>query len=140
MDGKATIGKGFKCNIFVYEMLVAGGVNIPLVQLVTPMAGYTYNTKNIIPRVEDWHERKVPGMQYIGKGVEALNKSWPGDILVIFTGVSTQLLHYGHHHIGIISGPQKTISASSNTDTIVENDWGWRADERNDAEVFRYHP
>ena len=63
MDGKATIGKSSKCNVFVYEMLVAGGVNIPLIQNLKPVPFSAPIVENNIPRVEDWYNRKFPGMQ-----------------------------------------------------------------------------
>lgn len=44
--------------------------------------------------------------------------------------------------MGIISGPQKTISASSVLKELkaVENDWGWRENQKNKVKIFRYMP
>lgn len=39
-------------------------------------------------------------------------------------------------HVGIVTGPGTTVSASSLTDTVVENDWGFRPEEKG-AVVFR---
>ena len=43
-----------------------------------------------------------------------VKKSLPEDIITDGT------------YMGIISGPNKTLSASSLTNIVVENDWGWR--------------
>ena len=39
-------------------------------------------------------------------------------------------------HVGIVSGPNLTISASSKTGTVVEGDWGFRQGEP--AEFYHY--
>ena len=65
------------------------------------------------------------------KGVKALNKSLPGNIIT--NGI----------HMGIISRPHKTINASSRIGDkmkIVDNDWGWREDEKNIVKIVRYFP
>ena len=44
--------------------------------------------------------------------------------------------------MGFISGFQKTISASSRVEEmkVVENDWGWRGDQKDNVKIFRYMP
>ncbi|KAA6313221.1 MAG: hypothetical protein EZS28_055794, partial [Streblomastix strix] len=74
---------------------------------------------------------KIPFVNLVGNGADGLNISWPGDIVCTPS------------HIGIISGPQKTISASSKPDDwfeVVENNWGWRPGDQNTVRVYRYHP
>ena len=99
-------------------MLISAGVEIPLIGRTKQVPNSEPMVEYIVPEVVDWHNRRVPDMEYVGMGINALNKSLPGDIIIIYDGIT--------HHIGIISGPQKTISSSSITNTIVENDWGWR--------------
>jgi len=132
-DGKTTFYIGEpKCNLFVYEMLVAAGISQDLPNGAGRIKNFLLNLFNDSterPYVcEQWYDGKVPNMKLVGKGIEGLNKSWPGDLVT------------DGHHIGIISGPQKTISASSDECKIVENNWGWGKDRRNIVKVFRYHP
>lgn len=117
-----------KCNLFVYEMLVEGGVGQSLPN-TAGTRGQFLNNKTARPyTAEQWHKGEVPGMTCVGSGAAGLDKSWPGDIVT------------NGHHVGIISAPQKTISASSKENKIVENAWGWRPEERENIKVFRYHP
>ena len=77
----------------------------------------------------------------VGKDLNALDNSWPGDIIVLYEPKIWGIVPFtGSHHMGIISGPQKTISASGLTNKIVENDWGWRTNHWTQVKVFRYHP
>ena len=75
---------------------------------------------------KQWYNEEVPYFKCIGKGTEALKKAKPGDIIT------------NGSHIGMISGQKKTISASSKVHEVVENDWGWRKDERDEVKIFRY--
>jgi hypothetical protein len=127
-----------KCNLFVAEMLYAGGFNVPMWNQSSRRAWIWYTWKKLIekknlskirpPCANEWYNGIVPGTTLIGSGSDGLNRSWPGDIVCSIK------------HVGIISGPQKTISASSNTYTIVENDWAWRRENWHEIRVYRYHP
>ena len=130
IDKKLTVESGkYKCNLFVYEALVSGGVNVPLF--------YDDNGKAIAPNTKNWYNEEVEGFRLVGQGLEALDKSWPGDIIVLY---KSSIFPWDYeHHIGIISGPQKTISASGLTNEIVENDWGWRTNQWTQVKVFRYN-
>jgi hypothetical protein len=57
----------------------------------------------------------------------------PGD-------VAAQKISYSDAsgHVGIVTGPGKTVSASSVTGTIVENDWGFRSDQQGEVVFRRY--
>ena len=139
-DGKVTFAPGEpKCNLFVYEMLVAGGVSQDLPNevgnknLLAFLISSFKDTKKRPYVCKQWYNEEVPNMKLIGKGIPALNKCWPGDIVT------------DGGHIGIISAPQKTISASFTEGKIVENNWGWRANDKNggcrdNVKIFRYHP
>lgn len=128
-DGKVCFNPGEpKCNLFVYEMLVEGGVPQSLPNQ-SGRLGRLFNDKTARPfTASQWYAGEVPDMQCVGTGISALDKSWPGDIVT------------NGSHVGIISGPQKTISASAIENVIVENAWGWRPEERDKVRVFRYHP
>ena len=140
-DGKFFFGKGkYKCNLFVYDALVANGVKVTT---------FYKNGEEWPPNTKDWYNGEVDGFDLVGEGKDGLNKSWPGDICVIY---KTQLFILPlEHHIGFIYGPQKTISAAS--DGIVINDWGWRnfdyyyeqyEGHKNgvnlNVRIYRYHP
>jgi len=130
-DGKTTFYAGEpKCNLFVYEMLVASGVSQDLPN-GPGLRNYLLNLFNSNERpyvCEQWYNEEVPNMKLVGKGIEGLNRCWPGDIVT------------DGHHIGIISGPQKTIHASGTQCKVIENNWGWDKDRRNIVKIFRYHP
>lgn len=124
-----------KCNIFVAQVLGEAGLKVPC----TNKAGkYVSIVLNLIGDsterplcCADWYNTdngtKWEAVKLVGKGVDGLNKSWPGDIVT------------DGKHIGIISGPKKTISATLH-DGVVENDWGWRSEQLSSMKVFRYHP
>ena len=133
IDGKITLGKNkFKCNLFVYEALVSGGVDVPI---------FYYGGEPSAPNTNDWYNENVDGFELVGKGLDALDNAWPGDIIVLYKPKLWDWVPFtGEHHMGIISGPQKTISASGIDHVIVENDWGWRTDHWTEVKVFRYHP
>jgi hypothetical protein len=59
------------------------------------------------PSASDWHRGKVPGFVRV-------ENPMPGD--VVSNGA----------HVGIVSGKGKTVSASSKTGHVVENDWGFK--------------
>lgn len=116
-----------KCNLFVHEMLEMSGIHMDLPNSY----GKRHKTPDYPKRpyvCKQWQKEQVKNFKCIGKGVKALNNSLPGDIITNGT------------HIGIISGPNKTISASSRENKVVENDWGWRKIQRNSVKIFRYQP
>jgi hypothetical protein len=41
-------------------------------------------------------------------------------------------------HVGIVTEEGKTISASSKTNTVVENDWGFRPHQKGKVTFRRY--
>lgn len=128
-DGKITFDKEvWKCNLFVYEALVSAGVDVPI---------YNKNGKNYPPNSKEWYNGDVDGFTYVGEGLEALDNSWPGDIIVLYTSYFFDLIKTDHH-VGIITGPSKTCSAAQ--DSIIENDWGWRTSQWRKVRIYRYHP
>lgn len=108
-------------------MLTLGGVKQELINK-PGLNGKIFN--KLIDRpytAEQWYNGLVPNMKLVGSGIDGLNKCSPGDIIT------------NGSHIGIISGPQKTISASSIENKIVENDWGWRNEDIPKIKIFRYN-
>ena len=130
-DGKALFGNGeFKCNLFVYDVLGICGIKMDLPN--QPGRFRKFIIKSERPyTTKQWYNEQVPNFKYIGKGVKALEQSVPGDIIT------------DGKHMGIISGPQLVISASSRPEDenkVVENEWGWREDIKNNVKIFRYIP
>ena len=72
-----------------------------------------------------WYNEEVPNMELVGIGVDGLEKSSAGDIIT------------DGKHVGIISDQNKTISATPKE--VVENDWGWREENKNNVKIFRYN-
>lgn len=99
-----------KCNKFVYDMLTKSGAKVPQIGGILggnpPLAGQWFDTDLEI------------------EGFEIVDEPQPGDVAASKT------------HVGIVSGDGKTISASSKTDTVVENEWGFREKEKGKI-VFR---
>ena len=103
-----------KDYLFIYEMLTKGGVEDLLQD-----SGNPYNSLQ-------WYKGEVPDIDYIEEGIEGLNKSWPGDIVT------------DGFHIGIISGPNKTIHVSETKNIVIEDEWGWRKEDLDKVKIFRY--
>ena len=118
-----------KCNLFVYEMLDLAGIEIELNNKMGLgcMILHPLRPKERPPIVKDWYDETVDGMELVGKGSEGVWKSMPGDIIVEYNKEK------GIHHMGIISGTKKTISACA--DQICETDYGWSSST---VKVFRY--
>jgi hypothetical protein len=120
----------WKCNLFVAEMLHAGGFTVPTVNKAGKWVSVVLTQLDLStqrpPCAIEWFDGKVPSTTLVGAGSDGLDKSWPGDIVCTKS------------HVGIISGPQKTISA--NGSEVVENDWAWRPKEWSTVKVYRYHP
>ena len=103
-----------KDYLFIYEMLTKGGVEDLLQDTGNPYSSL------------QWYKGEVPDIDYIGEGIEGLNKSWPGDIVT------------DGFHIGIISGPSKTIHVSETKNIVIEDEWGWRKEDLDKVKIFRY--
>ena len=134
-DGKAKlVNLEYKCNQFVHDVLHESGINLDLPNKRgwKGAIGFAPKARPYICR--QWYNEQVPNFICIGKGVDALNKSLPGDIIT------------NGKHMGIISGKGKTISANSslnpfneNKNIVIENDFGWREEEKNVVKIFRYN-
>ena len=77
-DGIIIYKKGWpKCNLFVYEMLKAWGVEIELNQ--DNIFWKIYNIyRDETPKAktcQDWYNGDAEGMKHIGDGINGLNKS-----------------------------------------------------------------
>ena len=114
-----------KCNLFVYEMLDKSGITINLPNEMSNKCAllktFSSNPKERPPTASQWYNGEVENMKLIGIGEEGLSNAIRGDILT------------NGHHMGIISGKKKTISARC--DVIVENEYGW---DDNSTKIFRY--
>ena len=134
-DRKSDNGKVFfcdyepKCNLFVYEMLAAADIEIELNNKMGIQCSLFHwdEPNERPPTVKDWYEGTVEGMELVGQGSDGIWNSMPGDILVEYNKDK------GIHHMGIISGTQKTISACA--DQICETGFGW---DSSTVKIFRY--
>lgn len=117
-----------KCNLFVYEMLSAAGVHVPLREydswgpnrLAPPLAGEWANPK-----------KDIPGFQVLTVPPDVPQ---PGDVAAI-----AKVSWDATGHVGIVANapdgkPNWTVSGRH--DGVVHNDWGFR-DENKGQVVFR---
>lgn len=132
VDKGSVLSDEYKCNLFVAEVLNEAGFEVPYTNkagikaMIRLISKLDFNFDRPLVAAQ-WYKGECPGTTLVGEGVNGLNKAWPGDIIT--NGV----------HVGIISGPKKTISATP-SQGVVENDWGWRAGDIDSMKVFRYHP
>jgi len=114
-----------KCNLFVYEVLNAAGTPVPM---KIRFSWRNFGNVSYPPLAGQWADPDVtiPGW-------EVVQNPLPGD-------VAAQKISYSDAsgHVGIVTGPGKTVSASSDTGTIVENNWGFRADQQGEVVFRRY--
>jgi hypothetical protein len=73
--------------------------------------------QDVVYLAKEFYNGEVPGF-------ELVKIPQPGDICADGT------------HVGIVSGRNKTISATETE--VVENDWGFRLEEKREIRFFRY--
>lgn len=108
-----------KCNLFVFEMANRSGRPVEMFDRWSwSNLGYV----DYPPLAGQWGDPSVtiPGW-------EVVTDPQPGDIAAIKQNYSD-----ASGHVGIVSGPNSTISATN--DQVVENDWGFRPGQQ---PVFR---
>lgn len=112
-----------KCNLFVYEVLKSAGTPVPM-----RVRWSWRNLGNVSypPLARQWADpdQVIPGWVIV-------KDPQPGDVAAMRINYTDAT-----GHVGIVTGPGTTVSASSETDTVVENDWGFRPGQK-DAVVFR---
>ena len=82
--------------------MVSAGVDVPIF--------YYDDDEPNAPKTKDWYNENVEGFELVGKGLEALDNSWPGDIIDLYKPKIWNIIPFtDEHHMGIISGPQKTF-------------------------------
>jgi cell wall-associated NlpC family hydrolase len=114
-----------KCNLFVYEVLNAAGTPV---QMKTRLSISQLEYVKYPPLAGQWADPRadIPGW-------EVVTNPRPGDVVAMKE-------NYGDAsgHVGIVTGPGTTASVSSHTGSVVENDWGFRADQKEDVVFRRY--
>lgn len=112
-----------KCNLFVYEILLASGIDIgtPNRCSYSDLILRIKDKCDRPPTTSDWYHGRVKHFKFYSKTEGAYK---PGDIIT------------DGHHVGIVSGNGKTISASTNPNKVVENDWCFRKGQN--CRVYRY--
>ena len=122
----------WKCNLFVYEIILASGYDIG-----TPNQVNCFNPKywgiclknktKRPPCCKDWFDEKVPGFFLVGEDDKGRKLSKGGDIIT--NGI----------HIGIISN-SKELTISANEEKIVETNFGFSEDDKTKTfKIFRYN-
>lgn len=103
-----------KCNQFVYDVMVAAGVNPP-----PSVSKYIFFSRP--PTAGEWADAslKIDGWAVV-------STPQPGDVVAEAHNYSDAT-----GHCGVVTGPNLTASASSLVGgDIVQNDWGFRADNK----------
>ncbi|XP_006823485.1 uncharacterized protein LOC102808938 [Saccoglossus kowalevskii] len=107
----------YKCNYFVHDVLVESGASAPERRPSWVPGSYPISA-------ESWgnrHETKS-GWRVVGTDPSEAQR---GDVAA------------DGAHVGIVSGNDKTISASAREDKVVENDWGFRQQQLGDVIFYR---
>ncbi|OQW89618.1 MAG: hypothetical protein BWK78_07615 [Thiotrichaceae bacterium IS1] len=103
--------KSNKCNKFVYDILTEAGVPVPTIR---------GRFNHCPPTASDWASPmvEIQGWEIV------IGLPQPEDVVAVQHEYSDAT-----GHVGIVSGEKTTISQSSETHKVVENDWGFRGDE-----------
>jgi cell wall-associated NlpC family hydrolase len=111
-----------KCNLFVYEVLNGAGTPVPM---KIRFSWRSFGNVKYPPLAGQWADPDVtiPGW-------EVVQSPRPGDVVAMKEDYSD-----ASGHVGIVSGPGTSVSVSSSTGSVVENDWGFRSDQKD--VVFR---
>ena len=114
----ARLGKwkegNWKCNAFVIRAFNHNVIPEVIGQRSNP---WTAGITNVPYRAQDFYNGKVPGFVQV-------KHPQPGDVCA------------DGKHVGIVSQVGKTISATK--DSVVENEWGFRENEKGKSRFFRY--
>ena len=104
----------YKCNLFVYEILLASLINIGTPNETSKKRWFIRLQGKLKrpPTARQWYDNEVPSFEEIER-----DDAKGGDICS------------DGEHCGIVSRYGKTISA--NGSIIIENDWGWRKGQNN---------
>lgn len=110
-----------KCNKFVYDVIKEAGVGAPTVSM------YWFFSRP--PTAAEWADPASAILHW-----KAVDEPQPGDVVAekhAYTNATG--------HCGIVVGTNQSVSASSFVNgVIVQNDWGFRAD--NSPTFRRYTP
>jgi cell wall-associated NlpC family hydrolase len=114
-----------KCNLFVYEVLNGAGTPV---SMKTRLSISQLEYVKYPPLAGQWADPRadIPGW-------EVVTNPRPGDVVAMKEDYSD-----ASGHVGIVTGPGTSASVSSYTGTVVENDWGFRADQKDDVVFRRY--
>ena len=106
-----------KCNKFVYDVLEESGAEVPLIH----DGRNPLNKEGFPPVAADWENKDIEI-----EGWVVIDSPKPGDV-ASYDG-----------HVGVVSGDDTTVSASSNEGKVVENDWGFRTSQKGKVTFRRY--
>jgi hypothetical protein len=121
----------WKCNLFVYEIILASGYDIGTpnkVNCVRHPVLCLENKDKRPPCCKDWFDETVPGFYLIGENDEGRSLCQEGDILT------------DGNHIGIVSNPEDGLTISAYREEVVESNFGFSNDDKkNTFKIFRYN-
>ncbi|WP_133510344.1 PAAR domain-containing protein [Candidatus Thiosymbion oneisti] len=109
----------YKCNLFVYETLDNSGKPVPMMERERLPGIFSNILKEEHPPLAgQWADPSVeiPGWQVV-------TDPQPGDVAAIAQNSSN-----ASGHVGIVSGPSSTISATR--EKVVESDWGFEPGQK----------
>jgi cell wall-associated NlpC family hydrolase len=111
-----------KCNLFVYEVLNAAGTPVPM---RIRFSWRNFGNVKYPPLAGQWADphQPIPGW-------EVVTNPRPGDVVAVKEDYSD-----ASGHVGIVTGPGTSVSASSVTGTVVQNNWGFQPGQKD--VVFR---
>ena len=108
-----------KCNLFVYEVLLAAGYDIGTPNELNPFKHPILAINGQLDRPPcaiDWYNKKVSGMEFIGENNNGRRNCMQGDIIT------------DGNHMGIVAGNNQTISASYDEKKVVRNSLGFKGE------------
>ena len=110
-----------KCNLFVYEVLNEAGTPVSMMHRTR----FGFRRPDHPPLAGQWANPSVsiPGWTIV-------TSPQPGDVVA-----EAHIYSNASGHVGIVTeanadGTGKTVSASSKTQTVVENDWGFQPGQK----------
>ncbi|WP_158285413.1 CHAP domain-containing protein [Azospirillum sp. TSH64] len=113
----------WKCNLFVYDALTQAGAKVPL---ETRWSISNFGYVSYPPLAGQWGDPS-----HTIQGWVVVTDPQPGDVAAIPSNAGG-----ASGHVGIVSGDGKTISATDKS--VVENDWGFRDDQKGTVVFRRY--
>ena len=124
----------YKCNLFVYECILAAGFDIGCPNLLNPIKNFDYLLLHKFerpPTTHDWYDKKVKHFKFIGEGEKGLRLLKNGDILT--DNVHMAIAFYDE-------SKQEWTTIGAGEKTINKTKWGIEDTSTGNVRIFRYSP